>query len=370
MEESRGYEDLPNRIMRHVEDVVREFFPDRKSHSIEPFGTGNINDTFKLSLSGKPSRESYYLLQRLNHQVFRKPWKVMGNIERVYRHLSAFEGLSCLLEPIALPSGKLLFEDVAGNYWRVFPFYPGKASPERADTPVQAFEAARSIGRFLACLTSLDPSEISHTIPDFHNSPARYRHFLEQVNTDPAGRLAQVGQEVQIIHQHHGIFGEVVDLRLPQRVVHNDTKISNVLFDADTGKACGLIDWDTIMPGSLLSDFGDMVRSFVSPVEEDHPDPLRVAIRLPIFQALCRGFVPELEGNADPRELDNLVLGALWITLEQAMRFLGDFIAGDIYYKVSRPAHNLDRARNQLALFRRLLERREELETVLASYRA
>ncbi len=356
--------------MQELSEVAGRFFPQHAILAVHPFGTGNINDTYRVQVRPHVHGREAFLMQRINHEVFKNPRQVMANIRQVYEHLSQYDDMPCLLQPLPLPDGELLLADAAGNYWRMFPFFEGMQSPERVENPDQAFQASASVGRFLARLIDLDPGTFYHTIPDFHNSLIRFDYFCQQVELDPVGRLKEVEAEVEEVMQGKSVFEEVRDLALPERVVHNDTKVSNVLFETATGKACGLIDWDTIMPGSILSDFGDMVRSFVSPVEEDAADLDRVGIRLPIFRALCRGFVPPLEGKARPEELDNLVLGALWITLEQAMRFLADYLAGDPYYKVAYPQHNLVRTRNQLILFRELRRRRLDLEDILREFRS
>ena len=351
-------------MTEHLKYIAGRFFPGHRVEAIAPYGTGHINDTYRLVLEGAP----VYLLQRINQQVFRQPETVMANIQTVYRHLARFSELDCLLQPLPATDGRPFYRDARGEVWRAFPFFAGTFSPERAEDEAVACEAARVIGGFLNRLLTLDPATIGVTIPDFHNSPKRLRRFDEVVKADPAGRSREAQDAIDCLREHQSLFERVAGLGLPLRVVHNDTKISNVLFQRESGRACGVIDWDTIMPGTLLSDFGDLVRSAAATLDENAADIERVEIDMPVFDALCRGFIPELRGTATPLELEHLVTGARWITLEQALRFLTDFLEGDPYYKTAYSTQNLVRARNQLQLFRSMRHRQAEMERIAAGY--
>lgn len=347
-----------------LEQLIRRFFPDAELREIVPYGSGHINDTYRVGLEDH-SGAALYLLQRLNHEVFREPERVMHNIGLVYDHLSGYPDEGCLLRPVPDREGRNLVHDEPTGYWRVFPFFSGTYSVERAENLEQAEQAARVIGRFLQRLSGLDSSLLQETIPGFHDSLRRWDTFREVLARDPAGRLATAAPEIDLVTEHHSLFRQIAQLSLPQRVVHNDAKLSNVLFHFPQ-TPCGLIDWDTIMPGSWLSDFGDLVRSGAATTGED-ADPNQTELHLPTFAALCRGFIPEIRRQATPVELNHLVLGPLWITLEQALRFLTDYLDGDRYYKISHPEHNLVRTRNQLALFRSMLTRQNEMTDIVHS---
>ena len=351
----------------HLKYIAGQFFPGRTIAGIAAYGTGHINDTYRIGLL-VDGDEQAYLLQRINQQVFRRPEEVMANIQTAYRHLAHFPELDCLLQPLPAVDGQPFFRDEQGEVWRVFPFFAGTFSPERAESEDEACEAARVIGRFLSRLSSLDPALVYYTIPDFHHSLKRLRRFDEVVRADPAGRKRAAQDAIAELRRHQALFEQVDRLDVPLRVVHNDTKISNVLFQRESGRACGVIDWDTIMPGTLLSDFGDLVRSAAATLDENAADIERVEIDMPVFDALCRGFIPELRGTATPLELEHLVTGARWITLEQALRFLTDFLEGDPYYKTAYSTQNLVRARNQLQLFRSMRHRQAEMERIAAGY--
>ncbi|MCB0533925.1 MAG: aminoglycoside phosphotransferase family protein, partial [Saprospiraceae bacterium] len=323
---------------------------------IEPVGIGNINDTYKVAFTVDGAAQSW-LLQRLNHQVFTDPDAVMENIRLVAGHLNSQADF-----PLAVPSplsgldGKLLQRDAAGNYWRVFPFYENTYAPEQLPDAAIAFEAASAYGHFLGALQDCPAANLRETIPGFHDTGQRWDLFQEIARQDPVGRKASVSTEIEMLHGLKPVFDEVSSLKhsgaLPLRVVHNDTKAGNVLLDKSTEKAVAVIDWDTIMPGTVLSDFGDMVRSFTPDVVEDTAGP--VHLRKEVLDALMRGFLETTEDFLTSAERKHLMLGARWIVGEQALRFLTDYLAGDRYYKIRYPEHNLVRARNQLALFMEL----------------
>lgn len=348
-----------------LKEIVGEFFPDKTLLEIEVYGTGNINDTYRVLLNG--DSKDGYLLQRINQDVFREPEKVMQNILTVSQHLLAVDSRdSCVLVPIPARNHRPWHQDPQGEYWRCFPFFSNTFSPESVESADQAFQAAATIGRFLFLLMDLDPAQIHITIPDFHNSLKRAAHFREALEKDAMKRRAAAAAEVAMTLKHLSLFEEIAGLDIPRRVVHNDTKISNVLFDRHSGAPRCLIDWDTIMPGTILSDFGDMVRSFTSPVAEDDPAVEKARVDLDIFEAICRGFIPAVASRLTDVEKKWLVKGALWITLEQALRFLTDFLEGDLYYKTLYSEHNLIRTRNQLALFRSMLQQEERMKLIAA----
>jgi|APTNR8051073442_1049403.scaffolds.fasta_scaffold05406_2 aminoglycoside phosphotransferase (APT) family kinase protein len=337
------------------ENAVAHFFGDKTVFELIGFGQGNINDTWKLTIS-KNGQPQSYLLQRLNHLVFRQPDQVMANISNVAQHLAAKKYTSGILHPCAAPEGHVLFCDDAGNHWRVFPFFERTTTLETVNSPEQAFIAAQAFGVFLEALSDLNPAALHETIPGFHNSVARLAVFQEGVARDTANRLAGVQSEVDFVLKESSIFHTIANLGLPLRAVHNDAKIGNVLLDEQAEKAVAVIDWDTIMPGYLLSDLGDIARTMAASCSEDEADPAKVTFRMPVFAAICRGFLPPLQHILTTAEREALYLAPRWIILEQAMRFLGDYLAGDVYYKIRHPLHNLERARNQLALYRSVLE--------------
>ena len=336
-----------------LETIARQFFPIDVWMSAIPIGSGNINDTYRIDFLSQNERHTW-LLQRLNHRVFTDPDAVMRNISMVAKHLTAQPGFPLEIpEPVTGPDGRFLQRDADGNFWRVFPFFEHTYAPERLPEPAVAGETAQAYGAFLRALRGLDAGGLAETIPGFHDTDRRWTVFQNTLEQDPAGRASTIRVEIEAMHRAQPVFEAVSRLKqrgaLPTRVTHNDTKAGNVLLDTRTGRAVAVIDWDTLMPGTVLSDFGDMVRTFAPDGPEDSADA--PALRLDALAALCEGFLRQTADFLCPEERENLPLGAQWIIGEQALRFLTDYLAGDVYYKTQYPEHNLVRARNQLALF-------------------
>ncbi len=336
-----------------MEHIIHQFFDYQQLVSLAPFGTGHINDTYRLEIV-EADKPQTWLLQRLNHHVFRQPEAVMQNIHLVAQHLTAQPYEMKILAPQPTRSGHWLHHDEAGNYWRVFPFFENTETYERVETPAQAHEAARAFGAFAKALDSLDASQLQPTIPGFHDGKKRLADFLLAVENAIPERLAEAQPEVDAILHNQLIFKSMADLNLPLKAIHHDTKINNLLFDTETGKAVCVIDLDTVMPGIILSDFGDLVRTATCLADEDEADLSKIEFRKTIYDALLEGFLAEMGGLLTPAELGALPLAGPWLTLMQAVRFLGDFLVGDTYYKVKYPKHNLVRGKNQLALFEQM----------------
>lgn len=336
-----------------MEQITHQFFDYQQLISLTPFGNGHINDTYRLEIveAGKPQT---WLLQRLNHHIFRQPDAVMENIQLVAQHLANQPYEMKILAPRPTRSGHWLHHDEAGNYWRVFPFFENTETYERVETEVQAHEAARAFGAFAKALDKLDASQLKLTIPSFHDGEKRLADFLAALENAIPERLAEAKTEVGKILNNQLIFSEIASLNLPIRAIHHDTKINNLLFDKKAGKAICVIDLDTVMPGIILSDFGDLVRTSTSLADEDEADLSKIEFRKTIYEALLEGFLAEMGGLLTPAERNALPLAGPWLTLMQAVRFLGDFLVGDIYYKVKYPQHNLVRGRSQLALFEQM----------------
>ncbi|MEY3052379.1 MAG: hypothetical protein RLY31_2164 [Bacteroidota bacterium] len=338
-----------------MEQAIRFFFGDLPVTSCTPFGSGHINDTYRLEIQ-QPAGRQAWLLQRVNHLVFRAPAVVMSNIRSVSAHLSGRADYhASVLTPLASPDGSILFLDPSGHYWRVFPFFEGTRTFDRVERPEQAFEAARAFGAFLRALDDFPADRLQPTIPGFHDGMQRLRYFQAVLRRALPDRLAAASEAVREVEAQAGLFPWVARLGLPIRVIHHDTKINNVLFDRPGTRAVCVIDLDTTMPGVVLSDFGDMMRTFTNSAEEDAEDLSAVGMRMDIYQALSEGFRSEMQDLLSPAESAALSSGGLWLTLMQAVRFLADFLEGDPYYKVRYPTHNLVRTRNQLALYRSML---------------
>ena len=325
-----------------------------------PYGSGHINDTYKVDVQSDrgPSR---YVLQRINHKVFLRPDELMANVERVCAH--AYAKLEQAGEPDAerrtlrlIPTrqSKAWHIDAAGNRWRCYHFIEGATGHDVVRSPEQAYAAAHSFGAFQSLLADLPGGRLHETIPDFHHTPSRFARFQQALAQDAHGRAAAAVPEIAFAlaraHEVSVVVDALRDGTLPERVTHNDTKLNNVLLDDITQEGICVIDLDTVMPGSVLYDFGDLVRTSTSPAAEDETDLAKVRMQLPMFEALVKGYLESTRGFLTPKEKELLPFAGKLITFEIGLRFLTDWLEGDTYFKIKRPTHNLDRARTQFKL--------------------
>jgi hypothetical protein len=342
---------------------------------VRPYGTGHINETYLATYSqaGTPVR---YTLQRLNTAIFKDPRGLMENVRRVTAHSrrrleeahDPDASRKALTLVPALDGGDLHF-DADGSAWRCYLFVERTHTVDVVDGPEAAFEAARAFARFQGLLADLPGGRLNETIPGFHDSPKRYAAFHAALDADPLGRAKDVRPEIDFALSLEAEAGRIVSLMrsgdIPERATHNDTKINNVLLDDATGEGICVIDLDTLMPGSSLYDFGDMVRSATLNMAEDCPDWERAVCRADIFGALARGFISGA-GFLTPCERENLVFAGALMTLECGVRFLADHLEGDHYFRIHRPNHNLDRCRTQFALVRSILAQGDALRRLVA----
>ena len=350
--------------------------------SATPHGAGYINDTF-LARYDTGSGMCCYIHQRINHNVFKEPVKVMENIERVTRYareqiLAAGgdpERETLNLVPTRAGRSYHYIPENAplGGYWRTYPFISGAHTFEVAENLDQVYHAARAFGSFQKLLNGLPGPRLHETIPNFHHTRLRFETFRRILDADPAGRASGVKPEIDFILQREQDASLVVDLlaqgQLPERVTHNDTKLNNVLIDDITGEGICVIDLDTTMPGSVLYDFGDLIRMGTATAVEDEGDLTKVGLDLQMFTALARGYLSAARDFLTPLEWDLLVFGGKLITYEQAIRFLGDYLNGDTYYKIQFPDHNLVRARTQIKMIEEMERKQAEMEAIIQGQR-
>lgn len=334
----------------------------------EPYGSGHINDTFAVAFDQAGSRIRY-ILQRINTSIFRDPVQLMENIRRVTEHLSSKAGDSrSTLTLVSALDGKTWFCDADGSYWRVYLFIEHAKSYDVLRTGEQAYEAARAFGRFQADLVDL-PGRLVETIPDFHNTPKRITDLEEAVRADVCGRVKTAEPEIEFVLSRKGEAETLIRLNregaIPERITHNDTKLNNVLIDSVTGLGKCVIDLDTVMPGLVHYDFGDMVRTGTSPAAEDERDLSKVTMRFPMFEALLRGYCSSAGAFLNPVEFEYLPFSGKLITLEIGTRFLTDYLSGDTYFKTHRAGHNLDRARTQIALVESIEQQMDRMNALV-----
>jgi hypothetical protein len=328
----------------------------------ERYGSGHIHDTY-LAVFEENGRTERIILQRINTGIFKNPVAVMRNIERVTAHLrSRLNGVANrdrrVLQLVPVRDGNVLHVDADGRYWRAYRFITGARTYDAVSSPRQAFEAAKAFGVFQAQLVDLPAPRLEESIPDFHNTAKRFAALERAVVADVARRCEEARSEIAFAESQRDLAEALAGAGLPERVTHNDTKLNNVMLDDATGEGICVIDLDTVMPGPAAHDFGDMVRTMTCPAAEDEKDLSQVKMDFALFDAVLRGYVEGAGGFLTEAERESLIRGAKVIVFEQGIRFLSDFLAGDTYYKVTRPEQNLDRSRTQF----RLLESIEEQE--------
>jgi Ser/Thr protein kinase RdoA (MazF antagonist) len=352
------------RAVAHQFDLHGEFV------SAGPYGNGHINDTFSVvyDQGGSPVR---YILQRINHHIFKNPAALMDNIRRVTEHLGrkivdAPERTRRVLTLIPSLDGQPFHRDAEGNYWRLYIFIEKARTLDAVENTQQAFEAAKAFGRFQGLLADLPAPRLHDTIPDFHHTPKRFATFEAALTADAFHRAALAKPEIEFALANRPLASLLLDAHLPERVTHNDTKLNNVLLDDASGEGICVIDLDTVMPGLALYDFGDMVRTTTSPAKEDERDLTLVRMQFPMFEALVRGYLAAAD-YLTPVEKRLLPAAGKVITFEIGLRFLTDFLAGDTYFKVHRESHNLDRCRTQFKLVESIARQENEMNRLIES---
>jgi hypothetical protein len=357
-----------------LQSIAEQFSIEGGFQEGRPYGSGHIHDTYLVVV--RQDRASRFILQCINDFIFPEPAELMENVLRVTLHLyekikaagTDDQERSCL-RVVPAKDGKPFVVDEKGKYWRAFRFIEGARSYDTADTRGVAFEAAAAFGRFQKLVADLPGGRLHEMIPGFHDTEKRFRSLEEAAERDAAGRAKSCRDELAFAKERRALASAVTELvrtgRVPERITHNDTKLDNVLFDSRTRKALCVVDLDTVMRGTVLNDFGDMVRTSVSPAPEDGTDLEKVFVREPVFEELARGYLSEARGFINETEAKSLVLSGKLITFEQGIRFLTDYLNGDTYYKVKHARHNLDRCRNQFTLVRSIEENERALGRII-----
>ncbi|ADH91780.1 Phosphotransferase enzyme family [Arcanobacterium haemolyticum] len=342
--------------------IAEKFLIAGKITTIVPWGDGHINRTFRVTTTARD-----YVLQQINTTVFRDVTALIRNIDLVTGYLT--DAGHETLELIPTLDGGLYYEDEAHGCYRMYVFINNTVSYSLVDSAETLESTAEAFGEFQNQLAGFDASLLAETIPLFHHTPNRYVLFDAAVDADRIGRVAGVSEEIGFFEERRAEASVVTDCladgSIPVRVTHNDTKINNILIDADTGTARAIIDLDTVMPGSLLYDFGDALRTGGAVAAEDEQDVALVGFSLELFEAYCRGFIRALRDSITPRELELLPDSVRLMTLECGLRFLTDYLDGDNYFGIAYPEHNLVRARNQMALVRDLEEKMSRMREIV-----
>ncbi len=340
---------------------------------------GHIHDTY-VATYAQADRTVRYIHQRLNEHVFPRPEQVMENIVRVLAHLCEKLGQERTPDParrvltlVYADDDKPYFIDGNGAYWRTYLYIEDTCTRDAVDTPQLARRVGAAFGRFEYMLADLPGSPLHETIPHFHDTRRYYQALCQSVERDPCNRAISARAEIEFSERYASIIdvmnGPQARGELVRRVAHNDTKINNVLFDTGSGEAICIIDLDTVMPGLALHDFGDLARTCLSPSAEDECDLRRVYVRMPVFQALVEGYLEHATSFLSAREIDLLPLAGKLITFETGVRFLRDYLEGDMYFRVTPGTHNLQRARNQFQLVQSMDQQQTAMAAVVENAR-
>ena len=347
-------------------NIAQQFAIEGDILSIEPLGEGFINDTYVVKTAGSAPD---YILQRKNHNVFPDVPGMMDNILAVTEHIKrkVADPMRETLTVIRSKDGKLYVES-EGNFWAVCIFIPDTATYDRADSPELAYQGGLGIGRFQALLSDFD-KPLNETIKGFHNIRWRFEQWDEMLKADPMGRVKELATEIEWIEsrreQMMNFWALVEDGTIPTHVTHNDTKISNILFDKPTGKVLCAIDLDTVMSSTSLNDFGDAIRSYANTGAEDDKNLDNVEMSLEMFRAYAEGYLSEQRATMSASELEWLAFSAIYITFEQVLRFLMDYMDGEKYWKTAYTGHTLTRTHAQYKLLQSMERQYAQMQAII-----
>jgi hypothetical protein len=358
-----------------LKDVAAAFQCAGTCSGAAPYGSGHINDTFRATydLNG---RDVHYIHQRVNKNIFKNVPELMENIGQVTRHQRRkFETSGAgeidrrVLTLVPAKDGRDYHVDAAGDFWRTYIFIEGAVGIDVVQNTRQAYESAKAFGEFQCQLADL-PGRLHETIPDFHHTRSRFNVLKEAIAADLHGRAADVQAEIEFALRREEIVDVVVDGmasgEIPERVTHNDTKLNNVLIDNKTGKGMCVIDLDTVMPGSVLYDFGDIIRTTTNTAPEDERDLSLVEMKLNYFEALVKGYLEAAAGFLVPAERELLPFSGRLITFEIGLRFLTDYLQGDVYFKTRRAGQNIDRCRKQFKMVESMERQMDAMQGIVS----
>ena len=363
---------------RNLEDALYAFGFGPQCSYVKPFGEGHINETYAVYMPTDKGEEFAYILQRVNNNVFKDPAGVMENIFGVTEYLRNVvreeggdpdrETLSC----IKTKNGCTYFEDSEGQPWRSYHYIQNSVCYQLVENPEQFYQSGASFGHFLKQLGSYPAASLKETIPNFHNTVNRFENFQIALKRDIKNRAVTCKPEIQFVLDRKEDCKVLVEQQengtLPIRVTHNDTKLNNILFDADTGKGLCIIDLDTIMPGLAANDFGDSIRFGAATAEEDEKDLSKMHFDISLYELYTKGYLEETRDVLTPEEAVSLAWGARLMTLECGMRFLTDYLQGDTYFKTAYPEHNLVRARTQFRLVEEMEQQFDKMIEIAEKY--
>jgi len=343
------------------------------------YGSGHINDTYAVVFRLDNEKTIRYILQRINHNIFSNPEQLMENIKRVTFHLrkkiieQGGDPERETLNIVPTRDDGMCYKDVSGRYWRAYQFIEDALSYDRVESNQDFFESGVAFGNFQKFLADFPAHTLHETIKDFHNTKKRFKRFVEVVKADICNRAKDVTEEIGFIMDREADADILVDMlekgELPLRVTHNDTKLNNVMLDNVSRKGICVVDLDTVMPGLAVNDFGDSIRFGANTALEDEQNLTMVSCDLELFEFYTEAFLTGCGGSLTRNELDMLAMGAKVMTYECGIRFLTDYLEGDVYFKIHRENHNLDRAKTQLALIKDMELKWSQMIRIVNKYR-
>jgi Ser/Thr protein kinase RdoA (MazF antagonist) len=348
-----------------LQKVLQTYGLDFSELEVKSFGSGLINNTWKVS---RYDNDTSYILQRINHHVFKSPEDIAHNIRIIGSYLAEHHPDYFFVRNLYTSDGADIFFMEGEGYFRLVPFVKRSHTVDVVQTPQQAFEAAKQFGRFTHLLNGFPVDELKVTIPDFHNLSLRYQQFLQSLQSGNPLRIETAKEEIKWLKAHDYIVNRFDAMKqnpdFELRVTHHDTKISNVLFDEQDKGLC-VIDLDTVMPGYFISDVGDMMRTCLSPVSEEEKDFSKIEIREEYYKAIAEGYLKGMENELSAAEKAAFFDAGCYLVYMQALRFIADHLNNDEYYGARYEGHNFIRGSNQIALLKRLLEKEDRLRSIV-----
>ena len=358
--------------------IIGQFEIDGELLSCERYGEGHINETY-LAVIKNGEVKVDYILQKINSNLFKEVDKLMNNIRLVTefnRERIKARGGNPDRESLSLvyakDGGTYFFDEKSGGYFRVYKFITDAVAYQVVEKPEHFYQSAVAFGNFANLLAEFDATKLYEVLPNFHNTVKRFNDFKNSLSSDKFNRAKEVQKEIKFVLDREEYCGRIVELlksgEIPTKVTHNDTKLNNVMLDSTTGEPVAVIDLDTIMPGSICYDFGDSIRFGCNPASEDEKDLSKVVFDVELFEQYVKGYLSAVGSSITKAEKDNLAFGAILMTYECGMRFLADYLDGDIYFHTKREGHNVDRARTQFKLIEDMEKRYQEMLDIVNKY--
>ena len=364
-------------LYNEIKHIIKHFKYEGVYENVETLTAGLINSTYKLTYRIN-NTDIFYVLQKINKFVFKDPEALMNNIKYVSEHIinkldkNDPEYSRKFLRFIETNDGSYIYKDNNGDFWRTYIFIDHATAHNTITDPSMFYEVGKGFGAFQKNLFDFPAKDLAEIIPNFHNTKNRFNDFEAAIAEDAAGRVSEIENEIKFLYDRREMMSSIVDKlgrgELPIRVTHNDTKLNNVLIDNETHKAVCVIDLDTVMPGSSLYDYGDAIRYGASTAAEDEPDLSKITLDMELFKLFTKGFLEETSSVFEKQEILSLPLGAKVMTCELVMRFLTDYINGDVYFRTAYPEHNLVRARAQMKLLEEMELKYDEMVSYVKTF--